>query len=299
MHPYSSIALKSYSAQLSQVFNYVEEQSKLEGEGVVDKESYKVLTFHAHDVPKLVAPLVMKDEVIIDSRPFLRGDGSIGDRSGLRDMELRGQLERIWLDSPGQYVTAALPLVGTFSIWVGNAITHRFNAGLKDSETIKVILSAYYYLVVSSDELTGYSSKDLYSLAIRFIGQKLRVPTKFIEDTLELQDFEDIRLDDQGTDSRLINHFINLINEKTESPAIRLDTRTLFTLVSTGSWIGRDSDLTTMVAIEHPPTLLYMIYAASNNSFYKKTKVGAATLAGRRNNKTQDITQWVKSATYV
>lgn len=289
MSAYRTIALRPFNLDASTVHQYVSEQRQLDSEAVEVTDRYIALTAYADpELPKMILPFAAKDLIVLDKRPFLNKRGDLTKRVEWAVMQDMAELENAWINMPVSYVSIAGQLANVYGTWISHMLSSRFSTSIEDTEIIRVIAGCYYYnrILINTEE--QQSPEEWATTNIRFATTKLRMPPRQAELLFQGEWATDINY-------RMIEGMCHAIMAATDSPAIKFDVATLFTLASTGSWFGSDSDIITQVALEHPPVMASFIRQAQEFNVYRRTRIGQAVNINKRMSNLSEVNSWFKN----
>lgn len=290
MIAYHTAVLKPFLARYGDLQAYVMEQHKLGTEAVYEQqEGIFVLTEYADpELPKLAMPFAAKDIVIIDKRPFIDKRGNLTKNTEWNFMSRLAKFEYLWINMPDAFTPIIPQLCSVYGSWISQVVAGRFSATLDDAERVRVLAGcAFYASILKMQGETLPQGDELAALYLRFSANKLRMPVRQAELLFTGEWAENMG-------SAGIEDMVSNIVNATDSPAIRMDTSTLFALASTGSWYGNDSDIVCLAAMEHPPTLLTLIEAALSSTAYRKTRIGMVVNSLKRPARLDAIESWIK-----
>lgn len=170
----------------------------------------------------------------------------------------RASLLKIWLEyKPEELLYIHPSLMTIYAEWITSSIGKRFALDYKEITMIKA-LCGLYFLSLYSEERDW--NEFFTANALLKITQIMRVPSLLVKETI-------MDITEPLTD---IESLVNLIKEKCDN--IRLSGLTPGIVISilSNTWFGNNHAELLAVAIEHPPTFIALVYAAINDTLYRR-----------------------------
>lgn len=162
-----------------------------------------------------------------------------------------------------------------FGYWISKSIKIGYNLGL-DSELRIMVVAMYYYLYMTSD------TDEIEASALYFKISKLFPQSgkdKDVENVLKDTELKPISFDN------LVSNMKSVINTG------ELSTMGINTVVNilSNSWFGYQQQENIMMATDHAPTFIAMIYTAYNDKAYKNSRLANVLMSQKRNIKMDDF----------
>lgn len=217
------------------------------------------------ETPAFIHPLVFDKEkdkqlIAVDLRPFSKlvettGKTHISTSYGWNFMLLRGRLTDMWVNGGVDTLKSvgAFPLV-MFSKWITTSVTNKL---MLDPQTqLKLsALSGYFYLSLFGDEAT-HTVNQVAAHISRHCHVDLNTATAVIE---------------QAGEVNTVEKFCEALERVTEDVRLKgFDPAILYTVLS-WTWFGGNDKSVPVVALEHPPTWMAMLFSAVSEAIYNKT----------------------------
>lgn len=225
-----------------------------------------------------VHPATLQDNPIsyIDPRPYFKPNGDIRVAREYKALLLRAAMDYEYNNDRQSMEYIAAPTAAIFAQWMVNTLSSHYALEQVDKERIRIIMGVYYYLLFTPNAArAGRASDDMQLRIERFVLGSLRQSRQFYEDVIETFDQGDIASACYDLSSAVIS-MVRLI----DSPAFKMTHTTLITIAING-WTQREVELCGS-ALEHVPSLVYMITTALEVSAFNKTKVGQAVQSAQR-----------------
>lgn len=183
----------------------------------------------------------------------------------------RAKLNKIWLTQTTSIVRdlSALPL-GLYSSWVSEAVARRF--GLDPQEQLNLaILAGIFYLTLFSDENLIEHEQSRLKLVSQ-VSRGVRVSAEMVLAVVD-------QLYEGKANLNTLNDFVVWAEPVTHSVRLKdFNVGLLFSIMG-GTWFGTNAKELVAVALEHPPTWMIIVLAATQERTFKNSVV--AQLADR------------------
>ena len=226
-------------------------------------------------IPPFAHPVTLKnhlnpdfsEEVYVDVRNFTREDREKNlVIQGAMDYELavrRGVLQTVWnTDHYMDLLNLGNYPASIYARWVTEALTRRLALPMDVQMNVQVIVSYFYLCLFEQEDGEQFEDKKLFDFA-RFIARATYVNAE--EVIKRIENFPILRN---------VNDLVALLKEHANSARFDNFTRaTLFEIMS-GTWSGSNYREIAIIALEHPPTWISMVYMAANERGYRNTSIG-------------------------
>lgn len=234
------------------------------------------VTATSDDCPVFSQPLTvletdMEGKVVVDIRPFTSIDKRTGEliirnKEAFKVLDIRNKILNLWdMSGAGNddlMSLGALP-VKAFAKYIAGNISRQRQLDPIDALNLEVITAFYYYCLFKEPNSFKVLDK---SRAINNISKIFYKQAHEIEELLTGVDcIEDI------------TQFSTVVKERIESPTINVITPALIYSFLGGGWFGPNAREHVLVALEHPPTWIWLVYEAVSNKLYKQTMLGKLT----------------------
>lgn len=240
-------------------------------DGVFDDVTCRFITGKhgaAKDVPIFNHPYVSEFGMLyVDIRPFIveEYDGlKVRNTSGVEFSRTRGMLTSMWLSE--QQVDMKVSTVLATKVYVeilGNLISSRFGADVRDSFIIKTLLGCFYLqLFRASDKLDDEDKTIILSNLRSYLGFPASEMADIVEACSPMNRIEDV---------------IAEIIKQTESVRLSKLTTNVFMTALGAVWFGHMAKEVMAIALEHPPTWIAMVEQGYSNRSHKRSLLGKAT----------------------
>lgn len=264
---------------LSYAFIQTQEQNKsiklkpFEGESrTLNPVSLYGISQEERDVPAFAHPLIntQNNWIAMDFRPYVTPDVS-NNTFGVRNKtEFDLQFNRFILS--GMFATGKEGVLYglkyphmVFSEWLSDSLTHRFGLGMADQFKLRVLSALYYVTLFRNGPL---ERDDLDKFIIR-AKEEAMLP-ELIREVFAIA---------KGMES--LDDFANMCYQVTQNVRLqKLDSTVLINIFS-NSWSGSAAKEMSILALEHPPTFISLVYAALMDRSFKRSTI--ATVTERRN----------------
>jgi hypothetical protein len=225
------------------------------------------LTSIETDIPPFSHPLVNQDSgwIALDLRQVVsitsdKEDYRIRNQNDYEVLFQRFILSGLWFIGEQSSLYKFKFPHEVFATWISENISRKFGLDLNDQIRIKV-LGYIYYTTLFKEEFTD---EDFQKLVIRLNGEN--IPNQLTTDVYDKVE----KLND-------INDFIKAIYTVTTNIRLKkLDYVGLVTVLL-NTWFGQNSKEVIMLALEHPPTWISLIYGSLLSRSYSKSNIGSLT----------------------
>lgn len=237
------------------------------------------------DIPSFAHPYISVKHkwIAMDLRPYVVPDKGEGNFKIRNNAEFDLQVTR-WIMS-GMYATGHENILYglkfphfVFSDWIADSLTHKFGLGLGDQLRIKVAALVYYTTMFNDNDLGG---DDLEKLLIR-TAKQVAVPE------LVKEIFEKVK----GVKN--IGEFASVLEAVTGNVRLGgLDLNGMINIFS-NSWYGTSGKEMSILALEHPPTWIALVYMSLIERSFKRSTVATQS---NKNNKRGSGPEFISSLT--
>lgn len=284
---YDTLTRKQESAIVEKVKQWFYQQLDLGSERIVNYRDWLVGPAHnATEVPQWNHPITIsynkRNYVLIDARPFMNRTGDIGNGMEFRNLARRAVLAYTWSDTPEDFdsLDGVLPIV--FAKWVTSAIQMRHGIDARDQQITEIMMAAYYQTLMRDE--SRLQSESAYGRVSKFISEKMRLRSPLVAGLLEDETFKAFvnGLNYETLSGNGIAHTLLYVGKIIQSQDIKVTHSELLIQLVGRSWSGLHAQEIAAIAMEHPPTLAYMVLATIESSFYRKTRLGMAVKVARQ-----------------
>lgn len=288
MFAYDTTILRHEQSTIERILSWVRERTILGSEDVFNIEgSIWTVSHEVEDLPQWSHPILdpSTGKVYIDTRAMRNREGMIGNQLAYNDILDRGRLEAGWAEHHSDFQSMDPIVSVVMGVWLGNTISSNFSLEGPETELLTVLSRAYgIILMMSADEVTNHGVDGLKGAILGSIVRNApRVPRQYAIGLVEeqfMQNFFKACIAAQG--GSLLPAYVDAIGELVTSIRLGINTTDLLTALLEKSWAGNLRKELTGLAVEHPPTLLFMIRQASEIGAFRKTRIGSAVDAAKR-----------------
>jgi len=242
-------------------------------------------------------PLVFKDTkdnliVATDLRKFLNNPTEdllnisdvIRDKPGVEFSILRTLLTAVYAgDESGSIKSIEKNAVGGFSYWLANSLAASILLDPGEKVKTEVAIQHFYYMV----GVNGTPDESSINASINKIANaKLSLPININTVKSIVHELKS----DVSTIEDLSNNIKIVLDE---SKANMIDTSTIINTIS-NSWYGPGGTDTIIISLEDHPTWLAMMYSASSNKSYKRTRLATILDKAKTKIKLQDFIKFME-----
>lgn len=294
---------KRFTKVVSDLPARIEDMIFIESDQISDLSDYEDIRYLSplnENIETFPLPLLVRvpdgKGIVIDGRTVYKENMRPRDPIYKRIIEDMALLELQWEKDKDSYGRIMGDLSVIYGQWIISNLSRQYNLNEKDSEIIRLAFTSYFLCL----RLVNESSADeIESFLKRNLSRSAGVPTAFIDFLLnEVETEENVKLpalltkEKQEYQLNRFHHLMGWLNKVIEVEYQDFNEDTLITLMS-HSWIGGNRVMLSTVALEHPGTLIALIAATEDFSFYNKTPIANAVKSSRRNSKVSNITDWL------
>lgn len=220
------------------------------------------------DIPSFMHPLFVDQQPVhglfVDVRPYvsknrLSGEMKITSTADYNLALARAGLEQIWRNEPSSVLRSVGPLpASVYASWLAESISKKFGIGPEDQYKL-TIFSAWMYFSLFADEVTPNDAD--YLRVAKSISTATRIPVEVVMEILDGQDY--------------IKDIADYCGRLEEIVDVRLRgfTPVLLMPLLAATWYGANSQQIIAIAIEHVPTFIAVVLAASSERAYHRAKL--------------------------
>jgi hypothetical protein len=146
-----------------------------------------------------------------------------------------------------------------FSFWLSDCIARRYNLDPGDQLTLNILCHFYYQSLFIEETVFDEMIKQKFAVST---SNDLKVETKTVYTVF----------DKIGTIKNIVD-FCQAVKDTTNNVRLNdFSAAMLYTITGT-SWFGMNSKEMMAVAVEHPPTWINLIYAATTEKSFKNSQL--------------------------
>lgn len=284
MTPYDTMANRPYIKQAEQALSIIEEQvasgadtyfATLGKHIRIPKPDNERLTYWTH-------PITHEGITYIDTRAYLTKDGRVRNTIEHTVLLERAVMEHVWQHDSAIYEGIAGTLATVYAEWVSSGICSRYNATISDRSKFVVVLTCYFLSVIYkryNHDVVGGSGIKLSDVAFKTLTRYAGLPVDYIEGVMNDM-LVYISKDEDGLD---LGELAAAMVSMSDIEMGNFDRTVIMQLSGAGSWIGANSTLLAITALENPPTFTVLLKNSVAISTYRnKTRIGRAANAVER-----------------
>lgn len=288
---YSTILTRGLNDKMSKIGHELDKVLILNGSSTESLEFDKgciIIKGEMDNIPAFAHPYVYKDSVIIDARAFVTKEGNIKDVSEYHLLKRRAYIDLAWAMDTAEFGSQADIVTDIFASWFANGLTKRLQMTMVENQYLRILAAIYYLHFLHRSE--GLSDEETAITLLKVLPRILRVPAPMIEDVLNAVNPEQITQlyayagEKTPNSAVYLELLLSLFNQLTDN-TYKLTTALVFNSLARGAFISANSDEIACIAIEHPPTLMIMIWFAMQKGIHGKTTLGVVVgSVSRRHN---------------
>lgn len=284
---YDTLTRQQEKAIVEKVKQWFYQQMDLGSDRIVKYSDWLIgPSQNATEVPEWHHPITIeynkRHYTLVDARPFMNQHGEIRNGMEFRNLQKRAVLSNVWHVQPEDFdsLDSVLPIV--FAKWVTSAIQMRHGIDLRDQQITEIVMAAYYQTLMR--DANRLSKESAYVRVSRFIGEKMRLRNPLVEGLLADETFKEFvdGLNYAVLSGAGMSHALKYTGKLIQSQDIEVTHSELLIQLVGRSWSGLHAQEIAAIAMEHPPTLAYMVLNTIESSFYRKTRLGSAVKTARQ-----------------
>lgn len=230
------------------------------------------------NIPPFAHPVVIAEGdsgyIVLDLRGSTKtdrvGNVTVGARSDLKFLLLRGALQRSWLNlGPADLLSLGSFPVTVYVRWLSENISRRMSLD-PASQLVVTVVSGYFYLL-SFKEDKSLTENDRIKLASQ-IARATHIPAdKCIDIVATLPVMHNVH-----------DYIAGMIEAVQSVRLAKFNAGLLYSIIG-GGWFGANAREVLAVAVEHPPTFLALVYSALNDRSYHRSLFAKTVQAADKN----------------
>lgn len=244
------------------------------------------------DIPNFTQPLMLNEgkgetQWIVDGRSFMRYNRSTDNLTLTAENDWTFQCSRVALMQVFErYNSAMVTRLGlipakAFIRWITLGLAQRYNLDLETQMRVNVFVAYYYYQRFVSETEEVWGEETIHAMA-NTVRSATSIPVPTILDIMtEVGSLHNI--------DRLIEALVN----HTGSLRLKNLNYTGFYIILSTSWVGVHSRENVGVALEHPPTLIALLYTAAAEKSFRKTLLSKRMETTGRANELDQFAKYV------
>lgn len=234
--------------------------------------------------------------VLIDARPFYNKDGRPKNLEDRANLMTRARLELMWKTGGDSYNSITVPVSAFFGYWVSQTIGGRTGIDAADKDIINICMFTYYmFMFKSANEQETMNVNEFSNEILRGATQLTRLDYTIVRNIVENKVFQDMLKYFKDSKSPL-EEVINTIRKLISIEVFSIDGASFILTLSRGAWLGGiDAEILAATAIQHPPSLVYLMNLSLTVSRYAaKSNIGKTAAAVQRRFGLDSIPNFVK-----
>lgn len=295
---YQTTVTRPYLDRISEVRREIDKINALNRSEhlIVVDETIRMVTPHAESVPNFTVPFLYNGIVYADARPFYGRGSEVPNRNPFdyASLKIRAGLCHMWEVDPKTLEAYTTPTSCIFGHWIADAIAARYDCDVVDRSVIQVLATCFYVTRFYRQSEQGLGKyEELRALTARTLGARgAGLPMNVIEPILDNGEMVAVMADGDFT----LRDLTRLIAQSVSFQMGEFTENTLMRLTAGGSWIGWEANTIALMALEYPPSMIFMIGMAQSSASYRnKTRVGQVVNRNRRLSGLDSLERLVKN----
>ena len=227
-------------------------------------------------IPTFLHPIIYKNTALIDIRAYVNKNKELRNYYDYTLLARRALLDLAWVDDKEIYYGQENFIIDAFSSWFSYGLQRNTNTNLLTATNYRVIAAIYYLGLFSNDHIIR--DDDVIAFLLKRIPRLIAIPAQFIDDLITVNETAIIDLYRCGTASETLNRVATLATALTAltDDTFKIDTGIIYNSLCRGAFIAANAVEISSIAIEHPPTLVAMMYCVTQKGLQTHTNLGKA-----------------------
>lgn len=243
------------------------------------------------DIPNFTQPIALSEQKgetvwVVDGRSFMRYNRTHDNLTLTAENDWTFQCSRVALmqvfahDNPALVTRLGKIPAKAFIRWITLNLAQRFNLDMETQMRVSVFVAYYYYQrFVATDEVWG---EETLNAMANTVGSVTSIPVPTVMDIIN-----------SVGSLHTIDHLIDALVNHTGSLRLKTLNYTGFYIILSTSWVGVHSRENVGVALEHPPTLIALLYTAAAEKSFRKTLLSKRMETTGRANELDQFARYV------
>ena len=183
----------------------------------------------------------------------------------------------------GKFRTIEKTVAGGFAAWISTAVAGALSLTPTEKVYMEIACQHFIYVLLTHGDI---APSDISMIVNKISNAKLSIP-------LRAKDIAEI--------VNRLNHNVSTLEDLSDNfkivvgvnKAVMIDTNSIINIIA-NNWFGPGGTDTALIAIEHIPTWISMLYAATSNKSYRKSRIATMIDMAKNRLKIQDFVKYIE-----